>query len=294
MKKSTIVKIFLTILFFIVIFAKVDFFDILQIALSVNIFYIFSALILVPVLYFIRTVRWNMFLHSIGISIPISRSFRILLIGNFYGLITPGKVGEVGRAYHLSEKKVLTVPTIIMEKIVDICTLVILSFLTIAIYFQNNVFMQICIFLSGTAMIFGIFLLTNKKFLFSIMKVFGIGSEDCDQFAQNFRILLYDYPLVGKSFLLSLVYYGINYLIGYFVILSAGFNPITSITLPIIILIGNIPFTISGLGLRESIGSLLFVYLGDTAADGFVFAFLLFILITVIPGIFGYILTMSE
>ena len=74
MKKSTIVKIFLTILFFIVIFAKVDFFDILQIALSVNIFYIFFALILVPVLseqsdgicFFIPSVLVSPFLDRSG------------------------------------------------------------------------------------------------------------------------------------------------------------------------------------------------------------------------------------
>jgi uncharacterized membrane protein YbhN (UPF0104 family) len=127
-----------------------------------------------------------------------------------------------------------------------------------------------------------------------MMRFFGVESNDCDQFAQNFRKLLYSYPVVGKSVLLSILYYCICYLICFFICLSAGFNPIVLITFPIIILMGNIPITISGLGLRESVGSLLFIYLGDTAANGFVFAFLIFIIITLIPGIFGYILSMKE
>ena len=294
MKKSTIFKIFLTMLLLGVLVIKVNFFEILSIIYSLNLFYLIAALILVPVLYGIRTVRWNIFLHSVGITIPFFQSLKVILIGNFYGLVTPGKVGELGRAYHLNERKVLTIPTIIMEKMIDICTLIILSLLTIIFYFQKSPLMQGGIFLCGITMILGIFLLTNKKAIFFIAKFFNINQENSEQFFENFRGMLLNYPIIGYAFLISLVYYMVAYLLGYCVILSAGFNSIVLITLPIIVLIGNIPITISGLGLRESIGSLAFIYLGDTAANGFVFAFLLFILITVIPGIFGYILTMKE
>ena len=294
MKKSTIFKIFLTILLLAVLVIKVNFFEILSIIYSLNLFYLIGALSLVPVLYVIRTVRWNIFLHSVGITLPFIQSLKILLIGNFYGLITPGKVGELGRAYHLNEKKVLTIPTIIMEKLIDIFTLIILSLLTIIFYFQKSTFMQGGIFLCSIAVIISIFLLTNKKAVFFIAKLFNINQENSEQFAENLQELLQNYLVIGYAFLLSLVYYLVAYLLGYLIIFAAGFNPMVLITLPIIVLMGNIPITISGLGLRESIGSLSFIYLGDTAANGFVFAFLLFFLITVIPGIFGYILTIKE
>jgi len=294
MKKSTIFKIFLTILLLAVLVIKVNFYEILSIIFSLNIFYLIGALSLVPVLYVIRTVRWNIFLHSVGINLPFIQSLKIILIGNFYGLITPGKVGELGRAYHLNEKKVLTIPTIIMEKLIDIFTLIILSLLTIIFYFQKSTFMQGGIFLCSIAVIISIFLLTNKKAVFFIAKLFNINQENSEQFAENLQELLQNYLVIGYAFLLSLVYYLVAYLLGYLIIFAAGFNPMVLITLPIIVLMGNIPITISGLGLRESIGSLSFIYLGDTAANGFVFAFLLFFLITVIPGIFGYILTIKE
>jgi hypothetical protein len=110
MKIPLSLKIFLTLALLGVLFLKVDFFEIIQIFLSLNIFYLIGALFLVLVLYMIRTLRWNLFLRSFSITLPFLQSFKILLIGTFYGLVTPGKIGEVGRAYHMDEKKVLTVP----------------------------------------------------------------------------------------------------------------------------------------------------------------------------------------
>jgi glycosyltransferase 2 family protein len=293
MKKSTIIKIFLTILLLAVLFIRVNFFEIVKIIFSLNLLYTGFALVLVPILYIIRTVRWNIFLDSVGITVSFQTSFKVLLIGNFYGLVTPGKIGELGRAFHVNEKKVLTIPTIIMEKLIDVLTLIILSLLTIIFYFQESPLMQGGILLCGMAVILGIFVLTSEKAVFFIVKIFKVNQETCEQFVRNLQAMLHNYPLVGYAFLTSFVYYLVAYLLGYFLILSAGFNSIVIITLPIIVLMGNIPLTISGLGLRESVGSLAFIYLGDTPANGFVFAFLLFTFITVIPGIFGYILTLK-
>jgi len=294
MKIPLSLKIFLTLALLGALILKLNLFEIVRIFLSLNPFYLIVALFLVLVLYMIRTLRWNLFLRSFSITIPFLQLFKVLLIGTFYGLVTPGKIGELGRAYHISEKKVLTIPTIIMEKLVDICMLVILSLLTIVFFFQNNPVMQIGIFICGISTILGILLLINKKIMIFLTRFLNIDQDSCEQFVENFRFLLHNYPLVGYSFFISLIYYFVAYVVGYLVILSAGFDPIVLITLPIIVLIGNIPITVSGLGLRESIGSIAFVYLGETAANGFVFSFTLFVLISLIPGLCGYFLTMKE
>ena len=290
MKKSTLLKILLTGLLLIVLFFKVSISDIIQITLSMNPVYFAGAILLVPILLILRTWRWKFFLCSVGICLPFCESLKVLLIGNFYGLITPGHIGEIGRAYHMNEKKVITLPTIILEKIIDICTLIGLSLVTILFYFPENSIMIVIIIACGIAIPAGIILLTNKKIVYFISKLFGIHKEESDQFSDNFRSLISNYSLVGFSFFISLIYYCVAYLLGYLVILSAGFNPVVFITLPIIVLMGNIPLTIAGIGLRESVGTLTFVYLGENAANGFVFAFLLFILITVLPGFVGYVL----
>jgi glycosyltransferase 2 family protein len=294
MKKITAVKIFLTVLIMAVLLFKVNIFEVVNILFSMDMRYLIGAFLLVPVTYLIRTFRWSMMLEFFEIFQNFFRSFKIILIGVFYGLITPGKIGELGRAYHMPEKKVLTLPTVFMEKLVDISTLIVLCFFTIIIWFPKDTTLLLLLSCSIIMLIFGVFFLTNEKFIFAILKFARIESSDCDQFSQNFRRLLCNYPLMGKSFLLSLLYYLISYFIGFFIILAGGFLTITVTTMPIIILLGNIPLTISGLGIRESIGSIAFVYLGDSAANGFVFAFLLFVITTVIPGIFGYFFAMRE
>jgi len=294
MKNSTILKIFLTILLLVILVIKVDFIEVIRITASLNLFSIVSALALVPVLYAIRAIRWNIFLRSVDVVIPLSQSYKVLLIGNFYGLVTPGKIGELGRAYHMNEKKVVTLPTIIMEKIADICTLICLSVLTVILFFQNNSYMLIGTILCAVVIIFGLFILTNKKIILYITSFLKTDQDNSRQFTENLQGLLRNYPVIGNAFLMTIVYYLVAYVLGYLIILAAGFDPIVLITLPIIVLMGNIPLTISGLGLRESIGSLSFVYLGDTAANGFVFSFLIFFMITVIPGIVGYLLTLKE
>jgi glycosyltransferase 2 family protein len=292
MRKSTLLKIFLTGLFLAVILVKVSVFDIARVMLSLNPFYFAGAVLLVPMLIFLRNLRWNLFLRSAGVDIPLFQSLKVLLIGNFYGLITPGHIGEIGRAYHMDEKKVITLPTIVLEKIIDICTLTGLSLVTILVFFPTHSVMVAIIILCCVAVPVGIFLLMNKKIVHFIIRFFGIGRDESGQFAGNLKGLVTNYKLVGFSFFITLIYYITAYVLGYLIIRSAGFNPAVFITLPIIVLMGNIPLTIAGIGLRESVGSVLFIYLGETAADGFVFAFLLFILVTVLPAFVGYIFAM--
>ncbi len=294
MKKIFLIKIFLTILLFTVLFVKINFLDVVNTILSLQKVYLLGAFILLPILYSIRTIRWNIFLRFFDINLCFIKSFKIMIIGIFYGLITPGKVGELGRAYHVTEKKIITLPTIIMEKIIDIATLIGISLVTILVYFPNDTIMLIIIIPLIIVLIFGFIVLLNSRLIYKLVKILGIQDTECNEFTYHFRRILGNYSIIAKSFSLSFFYYIICYIVCYFIILAANFNPIVLITFPLIILMGNIPVTISGLGLRESVGSLLFTYLGEPPANGFVFAFLIFIIITVIPGIIGYLLLLKE
>jgi len=292
MKNSTLLKIALTGILIVLLLFKVSIFEITSTMLSLNLFYLAFAAILVPVLLVLRTLRWNQYLIINEINIPFLEAFRVLLIGNFYGLITPGHLGEIGRAFHLEEKKTITLPTIILEKSVDICTLIVLSSLTIFLVFPENTVLIYLILICCIAAPLGFFLLTKKELLIPLTGLAGIDKNDCELFSDAIWSMVNNYSLISLSFLISLIYYAIAYLISYIVAIAAGFNPLVCITLPIIVLMGNIPLTIAGLGLRESVGSILFMYLGESAADGIVFAFVLFILISVMPAFLGYILAM--
>jgi hypothetical protein len=208
-------------------------------------------------------------------------------------LITPGKIGEFGRAFHMNDKKTVTLPTIIIEKIQDICVLLVLSTVTILYFFQDSSYMMISIFLISLG-VFGLILISiNERCMLFLGKKMGISQEDMGDFILNFKKILNDHPTIFKSMFITVLYYIIAYFFAFFVVLSASMKISCVFVMPVVVLMGNIPITISGLGLRESMGSFTFVLLGESAANGFVFSILLFFFITVLPAIYGYLITMS-
>ena len=293
MRKGTLIKTGLTILLFIVLFLKLDLFEVIGILSSLRLSYFVIALFFVPILYIIRTYKWNFLLSSIKIKKPFGKLFKIVLMGVFYGLLTPGRVGEIGRVYHLEEKKSETMPTILMEKIVDIFILVLLSLLTVILFFDDcSAFWYILLSLI-VLLILAILLLSNKKFLLPLSKPFNIEEESIDIYINKFSKLINDKGAMSKVTLLTICYYLIAYISAFFLLLSIDVNTLAVITLPLIVLMGNIPITISGLGLRESVATILFISLGEEGAYGFSFSILLFLAFTLLPGVFGYFLAIT-
>jgi len=290
MKKSTGIKILLTIGLFIIIFTKIDFKEIISLFSTINLMYITLALLITPLLYAIRTYRWGVCLRRLGLDVSFSRLFDVVIIGLFYGLITPGKLGEFGRVYHLNASKATTLPTIFVEKLIDISTLIILSLVTVLLIFQDQAAMIgllfACIFLISIAT----GALVNRRVIRLFSKIFGFTEEDIDSYIENMVLLVKHTPTMSRVVLSTICYYMLAYVIGYFILLSLNIDTFAAITLPIIVLIGNVPITISGLGLRESVGALCFTLLGIDGMYGFSFSLILFGIITLIPGLVGYVL----
>ena len=290
MRKEPLLKIGLTILLSIVLFKKINLFEVMDILSSLHLSYLVIAIFFVPILYIIRTYKWSILLDSIKIKKPFVNLFKILIIGVFYGLVTPGKVGEIGRAFHLDEKKSVTIPTILIEKIIDIVILVLLSLLTVIFFFNDYSAFKYIILICAFVVLLGTWLLTKKRFIYLITKPFKIKDENVDIYVDKFMKLVKDKGVMFKVTILTICYYLIVYILATFLLLSLDVNTLAVITLPLIILLGNVPITISGLGLRESVATICFILLGENGAYGFSFSILLFLSITLLPGIFGYFL----
>ena len=290
MRKEPLLRIGLTILLSIVLFKKINLFEVMDILSSLHLSYLVIAIFFVPILYIIRTYKWSILLDSIKIKKPFVNLFKILIIGVFYGLVTPGKVGEIGRAFHLDEKKSVTIPTILIEKIIDIVILVLLSLLAVILFFNDYSAFKYIILICAFVVLLGTWLLTKRRFIYLITKPFKIKDENVDIYVDKFMKLVKDKGVMFKVTILTICYYLIAYILAIFLLLSLDVNTLAVITLPLIILLGNVPITISGLGLRESVATICFILLGENGAYGFSFSILLFLSITLLPGIFGYFL----
>ncbi len=294
MKKSTLIKTGLTILLIIILFLKIHPDEILNVFSTLKPFFLLSALLFVPIMYAVRAYRWDILLRSISIEKPYPLVCKILVIGVFYGLITPGKIGELGRAYHFKESSPIILSSIVVEKLTDIYVLLLLSVITILLLFSENGVLLFGILFCCIIILAGSILLTSTLVLTYIARIFRISGNQANIFVEYFKLQFRPSKRFIRVFLLSFLYYGITYIFGIFLLLALQTRWTAVFTIPLIILMGNIPLTISGLGLRESIGALTFTLLGESAAIGFSFALLLFIFITLIPGIFGYFLALKS
>ncbi len=95
--------------------------------------------------------------------------------------------------------------------------------------------------------------------------------------------------LLLSVFIFSLCYYAINLCV-YWLVLKAinpTLNSLIVFSLPIIVLLSNIPISISGLGVREFVTVTIFNLLNEPSAYGFSFSLILYVLTILAPGIVG-------
>lgn len=89
-----------------------------------------AALALAFTNYLVRFGKWELYLRRLGIRIPIADSFGIFLSG-FSLTVTPGKVGEVLKAYLLREAHGVpmarTAPIVVAERLTDLIALAALA-----------------------------------------------------------------------------------------------------------------------------------------------------------------------
>jgi glycosyltransferase 2 family protein len=218
MKRDSLIKAGLTTILVVILFSKINIHELLDAFLSLDVYYLILSLFFVPILYIIRTYRWSVLLKSVEIDKSFVDLGRVLLIGVFYGLITPGKVGELARAYYLNEKKSVTISTIIMEKLVDILILALLSIITIISFFYKYTIFNYIILISVLAAILGTWLLANKKIISILARPFNIKYEDVEVHTNSFSKLCKDRKAMSKTTLLGLMYYSQLY--------SGNFNTI--------------------------------------------------------------------
>ena len=88
------------------------------------------ALALAAANYLVRFVRWQYYLRVLGLKVPAGESFLVFL-GGFALTVTPGKLGEVLKAFLLRESRGIpatrTAPIVVAERFTDLVGLLLLA-----------------------------------------------------------------------------------------------------------------------------------------------------------------------
>ena len=245
-------------------------------------------------LYLLRGYKWGLLLHKINVSLPFWQTCKIVLMGTFYGMLTPAKSGELARVYFLREAKAKIIPTVLFDKIIDLFALVLLSGVSLLFFFPHPLLLLLVFFfiIGGVLLIFS---MTNRSLFLFFIDFFSFPTETATVYFTSVESLIREKKTLCWVFLYSLLYYILCIFLGIGVL--HAFDPTLpktlALALPFIILFGNAPITISGLGLRESASVFAFSFLGASASQGLLFGFLLFLLITLVPGLVGFFLNVT-
>ena len=124
-------------LFLYLAFRKVDFGQMWFSLKNANYWYLLPATLIVFISHFLRAFRWRYLLDPVK-RVDTPSLFLALMIGYGANAVTPAHLGEFLRAYVLSQKHRIPMgsvfATIVMERIIDVFSLLVLMFLAVLIH----------------------------------------------------------------------------------------------------------------------------------------------------------------
>ncbi|MBN2105102.1 flippase-like domain-containing protein [bacterium] len=261
-------------------------------------FIVFASMILILNIG-LQWYRWYYLLRLIKPDITFKESMVSLFGGLTVGMVTPGRIGEFGRALFLSNiDHVKTLSLIFIDKFYASVIIIVFGIwgLVSFMFFQLRLNIFLMALLIGFGILatgIGIFLLIHPKHVRSFFYHVSLLLPFRDKLKEFINGLDQFHPKNAKPFIfLSLTLYFIY--IFQFSLLALAFEKIslnaliTSTTSTMVTKI-ILPFSIGDLGIREGAAIYFFKNFGIQKVTAFNSAFLLFLINVMIPAIIGLI-----
>ncbi len=292
---KTILKIIVSAALLLFLLFKVNLKEVANLFLTISLPVLAILFLLTFIIFLIKAIKWGILLKSININIKLIEIYKLTLIGVFYGMITPAKIGDFLKCHHIEYSKSEVISTILWDRIIDIAVLILLSNLSVFLFFRDRPIIYIMLIL--TVVFTVVFLLiTNQKIIALFANLLKIPEGAQKNFIDKMTEIRGNKKTILNVFAWTIWFYIVVMVISICILRS--FDPRMDISIvffvPVIILVANVPITISGLGLREYAAVLCFTAVSGDATLGFTFSITLFIATTVIPGIIGYLIHLKE
>jgi len=236
-KLKFIIGLLISLVFLFLAFRKVDFSQMGESLRTANYLYLVPTLATIFLSHFLRAFRWRYLLDPIR-RVDTKSLLSSLLIGYAANVVTPAHLGEILRAYILSKKRALSMSailaTVVMERIIDVFSLLALMALALAIYpFPDWVVKSGTILFAVTCALFFILVILKKSKSFAMFsmalthRVLPKGfAQRVDRFLERFLSgivpLSHWHDYITVTFL-SIVIWGCYGLVFYFCLHAFGF-----------------------------------------------------------------------
>jgi glycosyltransferase 2 family protein len=253
----------------------------------------------------LKVLRWDVLLRARGIHYPLRRAWGSFLTSLYVGMLTPGRVGDVLRIRYLRHD--LGVPyaeglaSIVMDRLCDLYVLAAFVAVGVARYSAVIAGRLAWVTWGGIAVtLLAPLALLVPGLAEPLMRAVHrklstepggpAGQDPATRFLEALR------AQVGRGLLvtipLTVATFAVNYVQGYLIARALGLSiSLFDVTclLAIANLLGLLPISVSGVGVREFFFSLVFPWLGYSAAEGVSFGLLVFAVIYLAIVALGFV-----
>ena len=235
-----------------------------------------------------RARRWALILARSGVPIAALESYRLTLLGTFYGLVTPGRVGEFARALHVRAPRSATLPSVVWDRVVDVILLELLclpAFLLVPAW-RGTLWIAYLALVAFTGV--ALWLLASPLAWRAATRLLPALVAPLQRWNDRSPGMLRS-GMSRASVLWGVFFYALTYPAAWLLLrdLAPGASPLLLLGMPLLPLLGNLPVAIGGLGLREQVSAALFHQFGAGAASGAAFSLTWFCVVTLLPGVIG-------
>lgn len=269
--------------------------------LEVRLEYILLSLLLFPPIAILQTHKWNILLRKQGINLDFSYVFKLYLIGLFYGLLTPGKLGSFIRIVYLQKKLEKSIgecsASVILDRVLDIFalfTLAIIGSVLLIQYVSNLFWMMLLVFIIFISLFLVFMHKEASTIVLQVVYRFLVPAKLKKKSKLAFHSFYDGLPRIKDlsiPFSIGLLSWVIACVQGYYLVgLALGIKIpfIYSITvIPIGTIVGLIPITVSGFGTRDATLVFLLALFGVTAEKAMTISLVGYTIVAILPAFLG-------
>ncbi|MBI4852802.1 MAG: flippase-like domain-containing protein [Acidobacteria bacterium] len=281
-----IIKLLLTLVVLGLLFTQVDLKTLLTVISKVKLEWIFFAITLSTLMVIVRWFNWHLLVKTGFGETDYKETFASLLGSMSFALVTPARVGDLSRvAFLKSGRRLEASGLVLVDRFIDLSVVLILGTIGMLIFFGTktlplllfaNIFLFVGIFKLDFFLKLGAKLIPHKK-IQSITSdaILGLSRLSLRALAINLSLTV----ILNLLDILSL----------YVLVRALGINNFKAVVFayPLVMLSTLLPITISGIGVRESTSVALFALFSIAKEVAFNATFLAYLINSLFPALVG-------
>lgn len=246
-----------------------------------------AAFLSIPLHVLLKSLKWQILLQVFWEDISFADATKSYLSGLAFGVITPGKIGELSRGLFLPFNKIKVSTLVIVDRYLDLISLVFLVIPGATYFFGIRV--GVLFFFLNIVLLVIMFIYPRMVSLLSAYLKSSVIEKIIDIQRDITRIPL---KVVVITFFLSFLVFILSIMTSYILVLSFTTFGIGNafLAFPLTLITNILPITVGNIGVREGANIYLLNHFSISSEIAFNISVMMFSLHSLIPSIFGLIL----